>query len=48
MSMHSQDSKVNDETWILVEPRVEPVMQELGLENYVVTETLTGRNLEGA
>ncbi|MCW4005931.1 MAG: isoleucine--tRNA ligase [Candidatus Bathyarchaeota archaeon] len=39
--------QVGDEIWIMVEPRVEPLMQELGIENYVVTETVEGKTLEG-
>jgi isoleucyl-tRNA synthetase len=37
---------VGDEKWIIVRQRVEPVMQELGIENYKVTETVAGKNLE--
>jgi isoleucyl-tRNA synthetase len=39
--------EVDDETWVLVKQRVEPVMQELGIEKYGVKETLTGKSLEG-
>lgn len=39
--------KVNDEKWILVKPRVEPVMQELGIRNYEIVETVSGSSLEG-
>jgi len=39
--------KVGEEKWILVKQRVEPVMRELGIENYDVTETVMGKNLEG-
>ena len=39
--------QVGDEKWIIVKQRVEPVMQELGIEKYVVTETISGRSLEG-
>jgi len=39
--------KVDEETWIMVKPRVAPVMQELGIEKYEVTETVTGKSLEG-
>jgi len=39
--------KVGDETWILVKQRVEPVMQELGIDKYEVTETMLGKELEG-
>jgi len=39
--------KVGTEKWIFVKQRVEPVMQELGIKNYEITETLTGKELEG-
>ncbi|MEM2118481.1 MAG: isoleucine--tRNA ligase [Candidatus Bathyarchaeia archaeon] len=39
--------KVGDETWILVKQRVEPVMQELGINKYTLTETILGKELEG-
>ena len=39
--------KVGDEVWIMVRQRVEPVMQELGIEKYAVTEAVSGRSLEG-
>ncbi len=39
--------KVGKETWIFVKQRVEPVMQELGVEKYEVTETVVGKDLEG-
>ena len=39
--------KVNKEKYILAKPRVQPVMQELGMENYEITETIMGRDLEG-
>ncbi|MBN1243997.1 isoleucine--tRNA ligase [Candidatus Bathyarchaeota archaeon] len=39
--------KVGDETWIMVKQRVEPVMQELAIEKCKITETISGRNLEG-
>jgi isoleucyl-tRNA synthetase len=38
--------KVNNETWIMVHQRVEPLMQELGIEKYETVETLPGKNLE--
>jgi isoleucyl-tRNA synthetase len=38
---------VGDEVWIMVRQRVEPVMQELGFKKYKITETVTGKNLEG-
>jgi len=39
--------RVGEEKWIIVKPRVEPVMQDLSIENYEVTETLMGKSLEG-
>jgi len=39
--------KVNDEQWILAKLRVQPVMQELGIEKYEITETVTGKSLDG-
>ena len=39
--------KVGDEIWILVKQRVEEVMQELKIEKYEVTKTMTGKSLEG-
>jgi len=39
--------RVGQEKWIIVRQRVEPVMQELDMENYEVTETVTGKSLEG-
>jgi isoleucyl-tRNA synthetase len=39
--------KVGDEIWIIVKQRLEPVMQELALEKYEITETIPGRKLEG-
>ncbi len=38
---------VGEEKWILAKTRVEPVMQELGIENYEVTEIIMGRSFEG-
>ncbi|MDH5483185.1 MAG: isoleucine--tRNA ligase [Candidatus Bathyarchaeota archaeon] len=38
---------VDNEKWILVKQRVEPVMQELNIEKYEVTETVPGKSLEG-
>ncbi|MCW4009130.1 MAG: isoleucine--tRNA ligase [Candidatus Bathyarchaeota archaeon] len=40
--------KVGSEIWIMVKQRVEPVMQELEIEGYEVTETVLGETLEGA
>jgi len=39
--------KVDKEKWILAKQRVDPVMQELGLQKYEVTETVTGKSLDG-
>jgi isoleucyl-tRNA synthetase len=39
--------KVREEKWIMVEQRVDPVMQELGIKNYEVTGTVSGKDLEG-
>jgi len=40
--------KVNNEKWILVTQRVQPVMQELGIDKYETVETINGKDLEGA
>jgi isoleucyl-tRNA synthetase len=39
--------KVGSEVWIMVHQRVEPVMQELGIEKYSVVESVMGTALEG-
>jgi len=39
--------KVGNEKWILVKQRVEPVMQELSIENYEIAKTVMGKSLEG-
>ncbi|RLI20057.1 isoleucine--tRNA ligase, partial [Candidatus Bathyarchaeota archaeon] len=39
--------KVNNETWIMVKQRVQPVLQELGIEKYEIKETVPGKSLEG-
>jgi isoleucyl-tRNA synthetase len=39
--------KVKGETWIIARQRVEPTMQELGLEDYEVAGTVLGEKLEG-
>ncbi|MGQ9625206.1 MAG: isoleucine--tRNA ligase [Candidatus Bathycorpusculaceae bacterium] len=39
--------KVGNEKWIMVKQRVEPVMQELAIKSYAITEPVNGRNLEG-
>ncbi|MBS7621285.1 isoleucine--tRNA ligase [Candidatus Bathyarchaeota archaeon] len=38
--------QVGNEKWIMVRQRVEPVMQELGIKDYKITETVSGRRLE--
>ncbi len=38
---------VKGEKWIMVKQRVEPVMQELGITDYEVVETVLGKALEG-
>jgi isoleucyl-tRNA synthetase len=38
--------QVDDEVWILVKQRVDPVMKELGVENYAVIGTVSGKSLE--
>jgi len=39
--------KVGDERWIIAQQRVEPVMQELDIKKYEITETAIGKSLEG-
>jgi isoleucyl-tRNA synthetase len=39
--------RVDDEVWILARQRVEPVMKELSIEKYIVSETFRGKSLEG-
>jgi isoleucyl-tRNA synthetase len=39
--------KVGNEKWILAKQRVEPVMQELKIEDYQIVETITGKKLVG-
>jgi isoleucyl-tRNA synthetase len=39
--------KVGNEKWIIAKTRVEPVMQELAIENYAIAETIMGKSLEG-
>ncbi|HLN89135.1 MAG TPA: class I tRNA ligase family protein, partial [Candidatus Binatia bacterium] len=39
--------KVGEETWVMVRQRVEPVMAELGITNYQITQSMTGKSLEG-
>jgi isoleucyl-tRNA synthetase len=38
---------VGNEKWILCKQRVEPVMQELGIDKFEVVETFSGKSLEG-
>ena len=39
--------KIGNEKWIMVRQRVEPVMQELGIDEYEIVETILGEKLEG-
>ncbi|NWG11521.1 isoleucine--tRNA ligase [Candidatus Bathyarchaeota archaeon] len=39
--------KVGNEKWILCKQRVEPVMQELGIDKFEIVETFSGKSLEG-
>jgi isoleucyl-tRNA synthetase len=39
--------RVGEEVWIMVRQRVEPVMQELDITKYEITEAMTGKSLEG-
>jgi isoleucyl-tRNA synthetase len=39
--------KVGDERWIMARQRVEPIMQELDIKRYEITETVAGKSLEG-
>ena len=39
--------KVGEEVWILVRPRVEAVMQEVGVQEYEIVETVSGKSLQG-
>jgi isoleucyl-tRNA synthetase len=39
--------KVGEEIWIMVRPRVEPLMAELDIKAYQILETLPGSSLEG-
>ena len=39
--------EVNNETWIMVKQRVQPVLQEIGIEKYEIKETVSGKSLEG-
>jgi isoleucyl-tRNA synthetase len=38
---------VGSEIWIMVRQRVEPVMKELEIANYQITQSIQGKNLEG-
>ena len=40
--------KIDNEKWILASQRVQPVMQELGIQEYETAEIITGKDLEGA
>ncbi len=39
--------RVDNEVWILVKQRVEPLMKELGVKKYAEVETVSGKSLEG-
>jgi len=39
--------KVGEEVWIMVKQRVEPVMAELQITKYQITESMLGKTLEG-
>jgi isoleucyl-tRNA synthetase len=39
--------KVGEEIWVMVKQRVEPVMAELGITKYEITESILGKSLEG-
>ncbi len=39
--------KVGGEVWIMMQQRVEPVMAELEIKDYQITESMTGKSLEG-
>jgi len=39
--------KVGEEVWIMVKQRVEPVMAELQITRYQITESILGKTLEG-
>ncbi|UCH32016.1 MAG: isoleucine--tRNA ligase [Candidatus Bathyarchaeota archaeon] len=39
--------KVKDETWVMVQQRVEPIMKELNVQDYKLIDTLLGSELEG-
>jgi isoleucyl-tRNA synthetase len=39
--------KVGDEKWLMARQRVEPLMEELGIEKYEIAETVRGKSLEG-
>ncbi len=41
-------ARVGAEVWIVVQQRLEATMQELGIQDYTITETCLGRDLEGA
>lgn len=39
--------RVKDETWIMVRQRVEPTMEKLEVQDYMVIDTFLGKELEG-
>ncbi len=39
--------QVGDEIWIMMKQRVEPVMQDLDIIKYQITESMSGKSLEG-
>jgi isoleucyl-tRNA synthetase len=39
--------QISDEIWIMLRSRVEPLMAELEIEKYQITETMKGKRLEG-
>jgi isoleucyl-tRNA synthetase len=39
--------RVDEETWIMVKQRLEPVMAELEITKYQITESMLGKTLEG-
>ena len=38
--------QIGEEVWVLVNPRVQPLMKELGIKKYKVLETVAGKTLE--
>jgi isoleucyl-tRNA synthetase len=39
--------RVNNEVWIVGSDRLQPLMEELGISNYIVIKTVLGKDLEG-